>query len=499
MLPTKPCPCGATVPIMLGVAMLYCAEELPRLHGPAWLATMAAFASLLVASMAFFQAATCDPGLLPRQQLLPLLTISPGGREEMRRLLAMYCSRGRPLTGDDGESPCDDWRCATMERFDALDTVCPNEDVAVAKQKATDFWSELLADRHLRHLKTCSTCLVRRPVRCSHCSICDNCVMDFDHHCYWIGNCVGARNHKSFVLFLLATVASAGVLFATALLDMARYVERHVRTAMAEHQDWGSLGAAVAHDRGLQVLAAITAVGAMLGLLIFVSQSPKAMSGFVDCSGGADSTRDGEDRIRRRPSVRGRRPGASARRRRYQGALRQCLAAVVGLWLAFATLLGVLPWRPLVACMTTGPVFGVLGTMLKEQLLLLGAGLNIKQSRVRGPKRSEFDWATLWQFFCKGAPKTVCPFRAEVPEAALDNEDDSEERTARSSSDEEEPTPCSRVMGDFFGRTPADEGSAGATLLRREGEDTPRRVRDRSRDGFRSRSPCPTPEADDGL
>lgn len=88
------------------------------------------------------QAATCDPGLLPRQQLLPLLTISPGGREEMRRLLAMYCSRGRPLTGDDGESPCDDWRCATMERFDALDTVCPNEDVAVAKQKAT---SDVLA------------------------------------------------------------------------------------------------------------------------------------------------------------------------------------------------------------------------------------------------------------------------------------------------------------------------------------------------------------------
>ena len=62
---------------------------------------------------------------------------------------------------------------------------------------------------HMVNLNYCYTCFHFRPPRTSHCAECDNCVEKFDHHCLWMGTCVGKRNYKYFYLVLsLTTILS---------------------------------------------------------------------------------------------------------------------------------------------------------------------------------------------------------------------------------------------------------------------------------------------------
>jgi len=76
---------------------------------------------------------------------------------------------------------------------------------------------QLIAENyHLDYV--CVPCETLRPENADHCNFCNRCVQKFDHHCVFVNNCLGYRNHKWFLLFLVSfTIYMIGLLLHTVL------------------------------------------------------------------------------------------------------------------------------------------------------------------------------------------------------------------------------------------------------------------------------------------
>jgi len=75
------------------------------------------------------------------------------------------------------------------------------------------------SNKRNRALRRCQKCNDNfKPSRAHHDSVTGRCIVKFDHFCPWVGNAVGAMNHKFFVLFIGYTMLSC--IFSLCLISL---------------------------------------------------------------------------------------------------------------------------------------------------------------------------------------------------------------------------------------------------------------------------------------
>ncbi|KAH6755932.1 DHHC-type zinc finger family protein [Perilla frutescens var. hirtella] len=68
-------------------------------------------------------------------------------------------------------------------------------------------WTKLVMSLYPPGSLTCPYCNIIQPPRAKHCHDCDKCVLQFDHHCVWLGTCIGQGNHCRFWWYICEETA----------------------------------------------------------------------------------------------------------------------------------------------------------------------------------------------------------------------------------------------------------------------------------------------------
>mmetsp|Transcript_20249 Transcript_20249/g.36735 ORF Transcript_20249/g.36735 Transcript_20249/m.36735 type:complete len:459 (+) Transcript_20249:15-1391(+) len=436
LVPSRRCPTLFNDVLMFGSVMLTLVLEFPRLvwlNLPAsivWISVL--LVAFLLAYWNYIMARSMDPGIIPRKGLLAALSACPEGRPYASQALDIFLGLSNlgtvhgVVTGEPerfAERSADEVRLAeeAQRRLQSL----PWMDLSAALQ----FWTETFDAQGLQvgKVRRCYTCEVRRPPRASHCRVCDNCVLDFDHHCFWIGNCVGLRNHKAFILYLVLGSIGTGTAVIGVVVDLVSSF-----LAISRRED--------VNKEALWILLIV-----FVGSLLLLGMAAVSVSvGNMACN----------LLLSRRTTT--------SRFMLLNILLPLTCLVVGGSLVALAVILWPFPWEPVVIGILAWGEFLVLFTTAVQQLWLVSRGLNVKQS-VTSREEGHFSLANLVGFFCCRTPPSIAPVRLEIPRELLDLEPE-----AGASSSEEEVAPL--LSRDMLSREESSRELSREELSREEVE-----------------------------
>jgi hypothetical protein len=123
------------------------------------------------------------------------------------------------------------------------------------------FYIHLHSPATSKTLYECYSCSSLKPsISTAHCSECGRCVVGKDHHCVFLGTCIGLRNRSQFVAFLVSTLVTCAVSFSI-------MVSALVAELRSSH--WPRVGAVISDFSPLEI-GLLGAFGVLLLLRIFV-------------------------------------------------------------------------------------------------------------------------------------------------------------------------------------------------------------------------------------
>lgn len=68
--------------------------------------------------------------------------------------------------------------------------------------------SRVFKDNEISDFQLCRECMLHHSIeaKTQHCFECGVCVENYDHHCPWIGKCIGSGNKYFFTLFVISSL-----------------------------------------------------------------------------------------------------------------------------------------------------------------------------------------------------------------------------------------------------------------------------------------------------